>query len=64
METLSITELKAQADVNPGEYAVHAQIATLAAKQTRTGKPYFEITLADSAGEIKIKIWQGVSGDT
>jgi 3'-5' exoribonuclease len=62
METLSITELRAQADANPGQYAVHAQVAALAAKQTRTGKPYFEIALADSAGEIKIKIWQDAPG--
>ena len=62
METLSITELKSQAAANPGEYSVHAQVTTLTARETRGGKPYFEVTLADSAANIKIKIWQDSPG--
>ena len=62
METLSITELKSLAAANPGEYAVHAQIAALAARETRGGKPYFEVTLADAGAAIKIKVWQDSPG--
>jgi 3'-5' exoribonuclease len=62
METLSITELKSQSAANPGEYSVHAQVATLAARETRGGKPYFEVMLADAGGTIKIKVWQDSPG--
>ena len=62
METLSITALKSLAAANPGEYAVHAQVAASENRETRGGKPYFEVTLADSGGTIKIKVWQDSPG--
>ena len=58
METLSIADLKALAPANPGEYAVHAQVARVIRKETKTGKPYFELELADTGGAIKLKAWQ------
>lgn len=58
METLSITDLKSLAAANPGEYAVHAQVASATGKETRTGKPYYEVELADAGGAIKLKAWQ------
>ena len=58
METLSIADLKAHVPANPGEYAVHAQVASLAKKETKTGKPYYEVELADTGGSLKLKAWQ------
>lgn len=58
METLSITDLKTRSIEEPGEYAVHAQVAGCQAKETRTGKPYYEVELADGGGLIKLKAWQ------
>jgi 3'-5' exoribonuclease len=58
METLSITDLKAHAPANPGEYAVHAQVAAVHRKETKGGKPYYEVELADAGGAIKLKAWQ------
>lgn len=58
METLSIEDLKATAPANPGEYALHAQVAAVLRKETRAGKPYYEVELADSGGSLKLKAWQ------
>ena len=58
METLDLTELKSRAASAPGAYAAHAQVANSTRKETRTGKPYFEVELADAGASIKLKAWQ------
>ena len=62
MKTLPIAALKSLAASNPGEYEVHAQVVASEARETRGGKPYFEVTLSDSGGTIKIKVWQDSPG--
>ncbi len=58
METLTICDLKSKAPAEPGEYAVHAQVAAVLKKETKGGKPYYEVELADAGGSIKLKAWQ------
>ncbi len=57
METLSIADLKERAAGEPGEYRVHGQVAAVARRETKAGKPFYEVELADGAGSIKLKAW-------
>lgn len=57
MTCLTIAELKEKAGETPVIAAIHAQIQSRAARTTKNGKPYLEISLADSTGHFALKIW-------
>ncbi len=57
METLTISQLKHAAAANRIEASVHGQLDTLNRKDTREGKPFFEVVVADSEGKITLRAW-------
>ena len=56
-EILDISTLKARARGGRIEAAVHGQIEARAKKETRDGKPFWELTLADAAGKLTLRAW-------
>ncbi|MES2997663.1 MAG: HD domain-containing protein [Verrucomicrobiota bacterium] len=57
MSSLTIAALKGQAGEIPLLAVVIAQLQSRAAKETKTGKPYLELSFADSTGSFLLKIW-------
>ncbi|WP_411847152.1 HD domain-containing protein [Roseibacillus persicicus] len=57
MSRLSIAELTNQTSESPLAVEFHAQLAGRKEKETKSGKPYLEITLADSTGSLTLKAW-------
>lgn len=57
MPRLSIIELSQQASETPLSATFHAQLAALTEKETKSGKPYLEVGLADSTGGFSLKAW-------
>ncbi len=57
MDSHSISSLKHAAASGRVEARVPGQIETLAKKETRDGKPFFEITLADAEGKLTLRAW-------
>lgn len=53
----SITELTAAAKTEQVQGAVFVQIAQVQTKATKTGKPYLEVTAADTDGSMSFKVW-------
>ncbi len=54
---ITIASLKEQAGEIPLSAAVHAQLQSRTTRSTKNGKPYLEITLADSTGHFSLKVW-------
>lgn len=57
MSRLSIIELSQQASETPLNATFRAQLSTLTEKETKSGKPYLEVGLADSTGGFTLKAW-------
>jgi len=49
--------LKQRAQAGRVESAVHGQIEALVKKETRDGKPFWELTLADAEAKIALRAW-------
>lgn len=60
MEQLTITQLKQRAGDTPVTAQIDVQMQSCVSKITKTGKPYLELTLADSADQFSIKIWDNL----
>ena len=56
-EVLPISVLKQRAMAGRVEAAVHGQVETLVRKETRDGKPFWEMVLADAGGKITLRAW-------
>lgn len=56
-ELLSIAALKRRTLEGRVEAAVHGQVDTLVKKETRDGKPFWELTLADAEGKLTLRAW-------
>ncbi len=56
-EFFSIAELKRRALAGRVEAAVHGQIEALVKKETRDGKPFWELTLADAEAKLTLRAW-------
>jgi 3'-5' exoribonuclease len=56
-EVLSLSALKQRAQGGRVEAAVHGQIEALQRKDTRDGKPFWEVTLADAETKITLRAW-------
>ena len=57
MEPHSIASLNTAAANDRVEARVPGQIDSLARKETRDGKPFFELTLADAEGKLTLRAW-------
>lgn len=57
MELHTITSLKRASLLGRLEARVHAQIEALVRKETRDGKPFFEIVFADAEARLTLRAW-------
>jgi len=57
MSEISISSLKEQTSEVPLLALVNAQLQARAVKTTKGGKPYFDLTFADSTGSLDLKVW-------
>ena len=57
MELQTIRSLKTAAQVRPVEARLHAQVDTIARKETRDGKPFYEVTVADAEARLVLRAW-------
>ena len=57
VDTHSISSLKTAAATDRVEARVPGQIDSLARKETRDGKPFFELSLADAEGKLTLRAW-------
>lgn len=57
VDTHSISSLKTAATTDRVEARVPGQIDSLARKETRDGKPFFELSLADAEGKLTLRAW-------
>jgi 3'-5' exoribonuclease len=57
MDSHSISSLKHAAINGRVEARVPAQVESLAKKETRDGKPFFEVTLADAEAKLTLRAW-------
>lgn len=60
MEQLTITQLKQRASDTAVTAHIDTQMQACLSKMTKTGKPYLELTLADSTDQFSIKIWDNL----
>jgi 3'-5' exoribonuclease len=56
-EILPLAVLKPRAQAGRLEGAVHGQVESLVKKETRDGKPFWELSLADAAAKITLRAW-------
>jgi 3'-5' exoribonuclease len=57
MSPITIATLKELAGEKPLLAAVHAQLQARTNRVTKNGKPYLELTFADSTGHFPLKVW-------
>lgn len=56
-EILPLSVLKQRAQAGRLEAVVHGQVETLTKKETRDGKPFWELGLADAEARITLRAW-------
>ena len=56
-EVLPLSVLKQRATAGRIDAAVHGQVEALVRKDTRDGKPFWELVLADSEAKITLRAW-------
>ena len=57
VETLTISQIKRAALEGRVEAAVHGQVEALVQKETKDGKPFWELTLADAEAKMTLRAW-------
>lgn len=57
MDLVTIADLKRAAAVGRIEARVHAQVEGLTRKETKDGKPYWELIAVDAGGKITLRAW-------
>jgi len=57
MQLLTLKEIRQAVPQGALEARVHVQLETVAAKFTREQKPYCELTLADAADRMTLRVW-------
>jgi 3'-5' exoribonuclease len=57
LELQTIRSLKTAAQAAKLEARLHAQVDTIARKETKEGKPFFEVTVADAEGRLVLRAW-------
>jgi len=58
MVHLTITQLRQQTATEPISASFDVQLERKAERETKAGKPYYEIFLVDGTGEMKLKVWE------
>ncbi|MBT8043864.1 MAG: HD domain-containing protein [Verrucomicrobiae bacterium] len=58
MKHLTISSLKQTTGDTPLSASFDAQLERKAERETKTGKPFYEISLVDGTGELKLKVWE------
>ncbi|MBK1854776.1 HD domain-containing protein [Verrucomicrobiaceae bacterium 5K15] len=58
MQHLSISSLRKSTADSPLSASFDAQLERKAERETKTGKPFYEITLVDGTGDMKLKVWE------
>ena len=58
MQHLTISSLKKSTGETPLSASFDAQLEHKAERETKTGKPFYEITLVDGTGDLKLKVWE------
>src|SRR5438067_4721478 len=61
-ELLSITQLKHAAQQGHVQARVQVQIESIAQKETRDGKPYWELIVTDSEAKFTLRAWSDSPG--
>ena len=57
MQLMTLKEIRHAVPPGPLEARVHVQLESVAAKFTREQKPYCELTLADAADRMTLRVW-------
>ena len=57
MERHSIISLNQAAAESRVDAQLHGQVESIARKETRDGKPYFEVTIADAEARLPLRAW-------
>lgn len=57
VDYMTISRLKAESGEQPRSAKFDAQLQAHQLKQTRTGKPYLELTFVDATGQMTMKAW-------
>jgi len=57
VELLTISDLKRAAAADRTVARLHVQVAALTRKETKDGKPYWELAAADGDGKITLRAW-------
>ena len=57
MSTLSIQHLREQAGESPLDAEADVQLTSRSQRTTKTGKPFSEVSFADSSGQFQLKVW-------
>lgn len=58
VDHLTISQLRLRAGENAMSASFDAQLGHKLERETKTGKPFYEITLLDGTGEMKLKVWE------
>jgi 3'-5' exoribonuclease len=61
-DLLCITQLRRAAQQSRVEARIHVQIESIAQKETRDGKPYWELIVADSETKFTLRAWSDTPG--
>jgi 3'-5' exoribonuclease len=62
MEVVTILELKQRATEKAASYAVRAQVSAVVEKMAKSGKPYYEVRLADAEDTYVLRAWNDTPG--
>jgi hypothetical protein len=57
-ELHTILTLKKAAQSGRVDARMHAQIDTLSRKETKEGKPYFEVLVTDAEARLSLRAWE------
>ncbi|RYD76716.1 MAG: HD domain-containing protein, partial [Verrucomicrobiaceae bacterium] len=57
VQTLTINTVKSRAVQGRIEACVHGQVEALTRKETKDGKPFYELILADAEGKLTLRAW-------
>ena len=55
---MTISQLRLSTGVDALSASFDAQLERKAERETKTGKPFYEIMLVDGTGEMKLKVWE------
>jgi 3'-5' exoribonuclease len=58
VQHLTISALKQTTGDTPVSASFDVQLERMAERETKTGKPFYEITLVDATGDMKLKVWE------